>query len=173
MSEVHPWVPLVTTASLSIRNNAQQNGQSWVKSRETQVSTLRKHQEIDVEICMYQNEGPFLLPGRGGECCLSHLKEQLRNQAAYCEGHCNVRTSSKCKSREIQNRWLWQQPFTETKDAPPPLNIWLWYFRSQLLPVSVSYFRSQLVSSTYLNTRHMSWYPCQVYSIPTCCKVFG
>ena len=126
MSEVNPWVPLVTTASLSIRNkNAQQNEQSWMKSREPQVSTLRKHQEIDVEICMYQNEGPFLLSGRGGECCLSHLKEQLRNQAAYCEGQGNVRTSSKSKSREIQNRGLWQQPFTETKDAPSPLNIWL------------------------------------------------
>lgn len=73
--------------NLSIRNkNAQQNEQYWVKSRETQVSTLRKHQEIDVEICMYQNEGPFILSGRGGKCYRSHLKEQLRNQAAYCEG---------------------------------------------------------------------------------------
>lgn len=54
--------------SLSIRNkNAQQNEWYWIKSRETQVSALRNQQEIDVEISRYQNEGPFLLSGRGGE----------------------------------------------------------------------------------------------------------
>lgn len=52
---------------------------------------------------------------------------------------------------------------TEIKGVPSLFNVCLWHFQSEL------------VSYAYLNIwhRYHSWYSSQVYSSPTCCKVFG